>query len=109
VNETNSTNPSAEREIVSKESYGRQLGRISDALDSLIGQLRTVDKTEKPIAEFLQLKKRIDTIKHESESARFEHVLADLRYLNEHDKPKFDDCLRRVVALDTKRSQSSTS
>ena len=43
VNETNSSNPAAERAIVRKKSYGRQLGRISDAIEFLIKQTGAKD------------------------------------------------------------------
>lgn len=36
VTEANSTSPETEREILTKESYGRQLGRMMDAVAALI-------------------------------------------------------------------------
>ena len=38
VTENNSTAPQTEQEIVSRHSYGRQLGRMSDALSVLVGR-----------------------------------------------------------------------
>ena len=98
VNESNSSNPSAERAIVSKESYGKQLGRISDALDSLIRQTNV--KRDDAINAFLDIKARIDDIKHSTETTRFEAVLGDLRKPRHNDKDLFDECLRRVAELD---------
>ncbi|WEY39181.1 hypothetical protein [Paraburkholderia sp. SUR17] len=97
VNQTNSSNPAAERAIVSKESYGKQLGRISDALNSLIRQ--TDVKRDDAINEFLEIKARIDDIKHGTETTRFEAVLVDLRKLRRKNKDLFDECLRRVAEL----------
>lgn len=95
---TNSSNPAAERAIVSKESYGKQLGRISDALDSLIRQSNV--KRDDAIDAFLDIKARIDDIKHSTEATRFEAVLVDLRKLRRKNKDLFDECLRRVAELD---------
>jgi hypothetical protein len=97
VNEWNSTNPAMEQAIVNKASYGTQLGRISDALDSLIVQSDV--KRDEAIDRFLELKVRIDDIKRNNESARFEAVLVDLRKLKSKDRPLFDECLKRVAEL----------
>ncbi|ALL71304.1 ligand-binding receptor (plasmid) [Paraburkholderia caribensis MBA4] len=97
VNEDNSSNPAAERAIVKYESYGKQLGRISDALEVLIE--RSGVEHNDAIDEFLELKARIDFIKHNTESTRFEAVIADLKRLRRKDPARFKDCLDRVAAL----------
>lgn len=43
ITEQNSSAPDTEREIVSKYSYGRQLGRVMDALALLISLLPKAD------------------------------------------------------------------
>lgn len=98
INENNSSNPGLERTIVSKESYGKQLGRISDALESLIRQ--TPVKPDSAINGFLQIKAHIDALKHNTEATRFKAVLADLRCLRDQNRPLFDECLKQVAALD---------
>jgi hypothetical protein len=97
VNESNSTDPLMERAIVKKESYGRQLGRISDALDSLINQTNV--KRDDAIDAFLELRAHIDDIKRGTEATRFEAVLADLCMLKRKNRALFDECLRRVAEL----------
>jgi hypothetical protein len=99
VNETNSTDPVAERAILSRESYGRQLGRISDALVVLISQLPDDEKSKEPIADFLNLKARIDGIKHELESAHADRILEKLKRLKERDGTSFQEFLERVTKL----------
>jgi hypothetical protein len=97
VNDTNSSNPAAERAVVSQVSYGQQLGRISDALTELIDEL---DAEKGPcIKSFLDMKQEIDGIKRESEGTRFEAVIEDLKRLRDSDKQRFDKCLREVAAL----------
>jgi hypothetical protein len=98
VNESNSSNPAAERAIVSEESYGRQLGRISDALAFLIDQ-SCDDKSIRAIKDFLDMRKKIEAIKNETEDSRFDRVLADLERLRASDEIAFKDRLARVNAL----------
>lgn len=97
VNEENSNNPAVERAIVKHESYGKQLGRISDALEVLI-KASGIEHDD-AIDEFLELKARIDVIKHNTENTRFEAVIADLKRLRAKDPARFKDCLDRVAAL----------
>jgi hypothetical protein len=99
VNETNSTDPAAERAIVTKESYGRQLGRISDALAALISHLPDDEKSKKPIADFLNVKARIDGIKLESESVHADRILEELKRLKERDGASFQEFLKRMTKL----------
>lgn len=98
VNESNSTDPSMERAIVAEESYGKQIGRISDALDSLITETHV--PRDKAINEFLKLKGHIDEIKCGTETRRFEAVLSDLRKLKRENRARFDECMKRVAELD---------
>ncbi|MBN3762010.1 hypothetical protein [Burkholderia sp. Ac-20365] len=98
VNEDNSTNPAMERAIVKHESYGKQLGRLSDALTSLIRE--TGVKHDDAIEEFLELKAHIDAIKRKSAYSRFEVVLADLKRLRTDNPIHFRECLKRVAELD---------
>lgn len=97
VNDSNSTDPLMERAIVAKESYGKQLGRISDALDSLIRQTNV--KRDDAINAFLEIRAHIDDIKHGTEATRFEAVLADLRKLKPNNRALFDERLQRVAEL----------
>lgn len=98
INESNSSNPAAERAIVSEESYGRQLGRISEALAFLIDQTG-VDKSATAIKCFLEMKDKIEAIKHETEDSRFERVLADLERLKARDEAAFAARLARLASL----------
>ncbi|CAG9242126.1 hypothetical protein [Paraburkholderia caribensis] len=97
VNEENSNNPAAERAIVKHESYGKQLGRISDALAVLIEDSGI--EHDDAFDAFLELKANIDFIKRDTENARFEVVIADLKRLREKNPARFRDCLERVTAL----------
>lgn len=91
VNETNSSSPEMEREIVSRESYGRQLGHVIDALAALIQERPESAAKNEAIAQFLALSQKIDEIKAQTSATRLTRLEADLAWLQEH-KP--DEYLR---------------
>jgi len=63
VNEHNSSAPATEREIVAAESYGRQLGRISDALAALIAERPATAPPVPELEAFGAMRDRIEDIK----------------------------------------------
>jgi hypothetical protein len=63
VNSNNSTSPRTEGLVVSKFSYGHQLGRISDALEAIVATLPEKTKTDKDIVAFMKMKAAIDVLK----------------------------------------------
>ncbi len=62
VNNFNSGSPRAESMVVSKFSYGRQLGQICDALAAIIDEL-PADKKNPAVKKFLDMKAAIDVLK----------------------------------------------
>ena len=52
VTEQNSSAPETEREIIAAQSYGRQLGRVMDALAVLIADLPKAEQDAKAFQEF---------------------------------------------------------
>ena len=80
VTEENSSSPETEREIVAAHSYGQQLGRIIDVLDELIRKQPAGSLDARPVREFAQLRKDIETIKaHQAQAAkRVEQMITDL-------------------------------
>ena len=98
VNENNSSDPAAERAIVNEESYGRQLGRISDALAYLI-EHSGADKKNDAVQAFTEMNGKIKEIKRKAEDARFKKVLADLDRLRKEDEKAFVARLALVAAL----------
>jgi hypothetical protein len=96
VNETNSSAPDTEARIVAKDSYGRQLGHILDAVSALISErpehLLPVDAFER----LKELKSRIDTTKKDAAIARLNRVRNDLLLLKEKDHDEYE---RQIAAL----------
>lgn len=99
VNENNSSDPATEQAVVTRDSYGRQLGRISDALACLIDTLAEDEKKNKAIEAFLGMKAQIDEIKDKAQAARFDKVLSDLADLRQRDERTFYERVERVSAL----------
>lgn len=90
VNAFNSSAPQTEAEIVQRHSYGRQLGRISDALGALLDDLDP-DQGDPRFRDFRDMKDDIDAVKAGDAVARVERLLADLDLLKvlkpvEHDR-----------------------
>lgn len=84
VNSNNSSAPATEADVVARHSYGRQLGRIGDALCALIRE-RAPDTLTEPLADFLALWDDIEDVKTRSATARLEQVVSDLRRLKASD------------------------
>jgi hypothetical protein len=80
VNAFNSSAPQTEAEIVGQHSYGRQLGRISDALELLV-QARDPKAVDDRFDDFRAMKAEIDAIKAGNAEARVTRLLADLDLL----------------------------
>jgi hypothetical protein len=103
VTEQNSSAPDTERDIVSVESYGRQLGVVIDALVELIKE-RPKSASQKPsLNELLALRDKIEKIKLKSAQRRLDHIATDLAELRKSDKPQYQRLAQKLrKALDDK-------
>jgi hypothetical protein len=80
VNAFNSSAPQTEAEVVSKHSYGRQLGRISEALAVLV-DARDPKGADDRFDDFRSMNAEIAEIKAGNATARVNRLLADLDLL----------------------------
>jgi hypothetical protein len=81
LNSNNSSAPQTEVNVVAKHSYGRQIGRISDALRVLLlEQHPSLPKTG-PLAEFMSMWEEVEKVKAESATARLEQIGSDFALL----------------------------
>jgi hypothetical protein len=87
VTEQNSSAPDTEREIVAGQSYGRQLGRVMDALAVLIADLPKAKQGARAFEEFAKIRREVDDIKAQAAARRLDRIAADLGTLKET-KPK---------------------
>jgi hypothetical protein len=81
TNNNNSSAPETEGEVVQRHSYGRQLGRMADALEALIQERDEGAWSDERYAEFLGMKQEIDAIKLDASATRVERLQADLAAL----------------------------
>jgi hypothetical protein len=80
VNAFNSSAPQTEAEVVGKHSYGRQLGRIGEALAILV-DARDPKSTDERFDDFRTMNAEIAEIKAGNATARINRLLADLDLL----------------------------
>jgi len=83
ITEQNSSAPDTEREIIAAQSYGRQLGRVMDALAVLIADLPKAKQNATAFEEFAKIRREIDDIKAQAAARRLDRIAADLATLKE--------------------------
>lgn len=96
VSEANSSAPETERRIVAQDSYGRQIGRMMDAVEVLIAERPPGAPHVPAFADLAELKARIDAVKREGATERLDRVRQDLATLKADNRPEYD---RQVAAL----------
>lgn len=102
INSNNSSAPQTEAEVVQAHSYGRQLGRIADALAVLIAASAPKTAKDPHCAAFLEMKDEIDGVKKRAALGRVERLSADLALLKKLDPDEFArlrSSLRRTLDL----------
>jgi len=81
INGANSSAPQTEAEIVQRHSYGRQLGRIADALEALIEERADTAPNDARLTAFTTMKDEIDRIKLGAAAERVDQLRGDLAAL----------------------------
>ena len=102
VNSNNSTAPQTEVEVVQHYSYGKQLGRISDALAALIEAVAPEGIDAAPYKPFTEMKDEIDGLKNDAAAARIDQLRADLLRLKVERPDEYERIrrsLRRTLEL----------
>jgi hypothetical protein len=100
INSNNSSAPQTEADVLAKHSYGRQLGRIADALELLIVEQHGETPADARYGDFLQMKREIDAVKQASAAARIEQLRRDLEVLRTKNRPEYErlrNALRAVL------------
>lgn len=97
VSEDNSRDPAMERRILAQNSYGRQLGRIMDALVFLVGaQPPEVRDNNAALTSFLQLAGEINQIKKTARAHRYDELKAAIELLRTECPEDFARLMRAV-------------
>lgn len=85
VTEQNSTAPDVEQRILREHSYGRQIGRMMDALQLLIEHAPAAVKGDERAVEFGKVARRVGEIKREQAAARLQRLREELQALKRAD------------------------
>jgi hypothetical protein len=89
INNVNSSAPQTEVEVVARQSYGRQLGRMSDVLTLLLEGRQDL-REKQQVVDFLDMKIDIDTIKAQAAGDRLDQIRADLLTLRNSDPDRYN-------------------
>ena len=101
VTEQNSSAPDTEREIVAAQSYGRQLGRVIDAVTALIDELPQAKRQDQAFRQLAELRDQIAKIKSRSAARRLDRFAADLEELRTTNAAEYQRVAKQVrVILD---------
>ena len=106
VNSNNSSSPQTEVDVLARHSYGRQIGRMADALAILIVEQHGQVPKDKSFAEFLSMKHEIDKVKQDAAASRIEQLTRDLALLKDSNETKYTelrDALRKALDEDEVR------
>ncbi len=90
IDSNNSSSPSTEARVVSKFSYGRQLGQISDALAVIVATLPTSMQADKKVKRFTDMREEIDRLKIDNLDERVDVLAAALRSLKHSNHDEFE-------------------
>jgi hypothetical protein len=100
INGINSSAPQTEMEVVQRHSYGRQLGRMADALQAMLEERGEDASDDDRLREFMEMKQEIDEIKLDAAATRINRLEADLVALKAarpSEYRRLRDALRRVL------------
>ncbi len=100
INGINSSAPQTEVEVLQHHSYGRQLGRMADALQALLEERGEDASSDQRIEDFIKMKRQIDDIKLDAAATRIDRVRADLAALKAArpaENRRLRDALQRVL------------
>ena len=100
INSNNSSAPGTEQRILARHSYGRQLGRLMDAVDLLVNDLearKASISADERVQDFHSLKDEIDDIKVKAAQRRLENIEADLKLLRNADEPAYRELKERLI------------
>jgi len=99
ITENNSSAPDTERRIVAQESYGRQIGKLMEAVCALIAE--RPDDAPKLVAftELADLQTSIETLKTQAANDRLTRIRDDLALLKTNDRNAFEEQAATLRAL----------
>lgn len=97
VDSFNSSSPETERDILRMASYGKQIGRLSDAVAALIEN--APDRKRREFVQFDDLRKQVTAVKDRSLARRVARMPADLLRLKASDPDQFELVKSALLAV----------
>jgi hypothetical protein len=94
VNAGNSSAPQTEREVVSHHSYGRQIGRMMDAVVAMADKLGMQD--DPCVKPLVRLAADITELKRSLGGQRSTELLAELQALKKSEPKAWEDLVKKV-------------
>jgi len=85
VTNQNSSAPEVEKEVVSRYSYGKQLGQLMDAVVAISEAVPAAAKTAQ-VKNLVALAEKIDELKDKARKQRLNDLLKELQALKSSDK-----------------------
>lgn len=99
INYDNSSSPEAEREIVSAQSYGRQIGRLMDAVCVLIAKQENEPEGAKALDDLVELHAKIKDIKLRVAERKIESLRNDLELLKNNRPDEYRTIIEKLKEL----------
>ena len=81
----NSRAPGVEHAIANKVSYGRQIGRMMEAMEVLVRLLPADARKDPAVTDFVAVAAEVRRVKQQAEAQRLERLKADLDTLKRED------------------------
>jgi len=98
INERNSSSPATEAAILAEQSYGRQIGKLLDAVAALIDE--RPDAVDRPAyAELLKLRDSVERTKCEAAARRIDQIRRDLALLEATDPALYEETVAALRAV----------
>jgi hypothetical protein len=94
VNHGNSSAPEVEQAVLSRYSYGRQIGRLMDAVEVLADALPGTHDTQ-AVRDFKQLAAEVRALKAETRAQRLQRLRAELQELKRCDPQAWEALVRQ--------------
>ena len=99
VNQRNSGSPETEQAILAEESYGRQIGKLLDAVHALIEEKPGRTATNAAFRDIEALREKVERLKREAAGKRIDQIKSDLELLKTSDKAAYEAKIEALRSL----------
>ncbi|MDM0110783.1 hypothetical protein QTI66_01410 [Variovorax sp. J22R133] len=100
VTNVNSSAPDIERDVLQQHSYGRQIGRLLDAVALLVERLPEKVKQDERVVALEQLVQDVEDIKDAARKPRLQRLEEQIDALKRDDPKAYETLLRKLAPDD---------